>query len=115
MALTMHGFRAAVVLLLSLLAANAVLWLLLTHNKEAGIYPPDADSLSLPFISTALFSLLIYGVIPLKYAAYANRASIRVENINGPVLMISGVDDKVWPSTGLTEFAVERLKRLGFR
>ncbi|WP_084460847.1 acyl-CoA thioester hydrolase/BAAT C-terminal domain-containing protein [Curvibacter gracilis] len=53
--------------------------------------------------------------IPLKDAAYANRASIRVENINGPVLMISGVDDKVWPSTGLTEFAVERLKRLGFR
>lgn len=52
--------------------------------------------------------------IPLKDAAYANRASIRVENINGPVLMISGVDDKVWPSTGLTEFAVERLKRLGF-
>jgi len=52
--------------------------------------------------------------IPLKDAAYANRASIRVENINGPVLMISGVHDKVWPSTGLTEFAVERLKRLGF-
>lgn len=59
----MHGFRAAVALLLSLLAANAVLWLVLTHNQEAGIYPPDADSLSLPFISTALFSLLIYGVI----------------------------------------------------
>lgn len=52
--------------------------------------------------------------IPLKDAVYANRASIRVENINGPVLMISGVDDRVWPSTGLTEFAVERLKRLGF-
>lgn len=63
MVLSMHGFRAAVVLLLSLMAANAVLWLVLTHNQEAGIYPPDADSLSLPFISTALFSLLIYGVI----------------------------------------------------
>jgi hypothetical protein len=63
MALPMHGFRAAVVLLLSLLAANAVLGLVLIHNQAAGIYPPDADSLSLPFIGTALFSLLIYGVI----------------------------------------------------
>jgi dienelactone hydrolase len=53
--------------------------------------------------------------IPLQDAAYASRASIRVENINGPVLMISGVDDKVWPSTELTEFALERFKRQGFR
>ncbi|QBK04654.1 palmitoyl-CoA hydrolase [Hylemonella gracilis] len=54
-------------------------------------------------------------LIPLKDAAYANKTSIRVENINGPVLMISGIEDRVWPSTGLTEFAVERFKRLGFR
>jgi hypothetical protein len=63
MALPMQGFRAAVVLLMSLLAANAMLWFVLIHNQEAGIYPPEADSLSLPFIGTALFSLLIYGVI----------------------------------------------------
>lgn len=53
--------------------------------------------------------------IPLQDAAYASRASIRVENINGPVLMISGVDDKVWPSTELSELALERFKRQGFR
>lgn len=53
--------------------------------------------------------------IPLRDASYADRAAIRVERINGPVLMITGIDDKLWPSTELTEFAVERFKRQGFR
>ena len=59
----MHGLRAGAVLLLSLLAANAVLGLVLIHNQEAGIYPPEADSLGLPLIDTALNSMLIYGAI----------------------------------------------------
>lgn len=54
-------------------------------------------------------------LIPLKDVAYASQASIRVEKINGPVLMITGIDDKLWPSTELTEFAVERFRRQGFR
>ena len=33
-----------------------------------------------------------------------------VERINGPVLLISGTDDAVWPSTVLSEFAVRRLR-----
>jgi dienelactone hydrolase len=53
--------------------------------------------------------------IPLRDAAYAGMASIRVEEINGPVLMITGTDDKLWPSTELTEFAVARFKQQGFR
>src|SRR6185503_9784192 len=37
-------------------------------------------------------------------------AEIPVERINGPVLLISGTDDAVWPSTTLSEFAVRRLR-----
>ncbi len=37
-------------------------------------------------------------------------ASIAVEKINGPVLVISGTDDQMWPSTPLSEMAMERLK-----
>src|SRR5919199_1827781 len=37
-------------------------------------------------------------------------ASIEVEKINGPVLVISGTDDQVWPSTRLSERMIERLK-----
>jgi pimeloyl-ACP methyl ester carboxylesterase len=33
-----------------------------------------------------------------------------VENIDGPLLLISGTDDQMWPSTRLSEMAIERLK-----
>jgi dienelactone hydrolase len=37
-------------------------------------------------------------------------AEIAVEKIDGPVLLISGTDDQMWPSTHLSEMAIERLK-----
>ena len=37
-------------------------------------------------------------------------AEIPVERINGPVMLISGTDDQVWPATVLSEFAVRRLR-----
>jgi dienelactone hydrolase len=40
-------------------------------------------------------------------------AEIAVERINGPVLLISGTDDAVWPSTVLSEHAVRRLRAYG--
>jgi hypothetical protein len=40
----------------------------------------------------------------------AERATIAVEKINGPIMMISGKDDKLWPASDLAEFAVQRLK-----
>jgi pimeloyl-ACP methyl ester carboxylesterase len=36
--------------------------------------------------------------------------SIAVEEIEGPVLLISGTDDQVWPSARFSEMVVERLK-----
>jgi pimeloyl-ACP methyl ester carboxylesterase len=39
-------------------------------------------------------------------------AAIPVERINGPVLLISGTDDRVWPSQALSNIAVNRLRRL---
>jgi dienelactone hydrolase len=40
----------------------------------------------------------------------AARAEIPVERINGPVLLISGKDDAMWPSTRLAEIARRRLE-----
>ena len=37
-------------------------------------------------------------------------ASVPVEKIEAPVLLISGTDDWSWPSTRLSEMAIERLK-----
>lgn len=36
-------------------------------------------------------------------------ASIAVEKIEGPVMLISGTDDQLWPSTRLSDMAIERL------
>jgi pimeloyl-ACP methyl ester carboxylesterase len=37
-------------------------------------------------------------------------AEIPVERINGPVLLMSGTDDQVWPSSILSEIAIRRLR-----
>ncbi|MGA7075356.1 MAG: acyl-CoA thioester hydrolase/BAAT C-terminal domain-containing protein [Halobacteriota archaeon] len=43
------------------------------------------------------------------------RAVIPVERINGPVLLVSGADDAIWPSSMMCERVVERLKQHNFR
>nr|WP_055501482.1 acyl-CoA thioester hydrolase/BAAT C-terminal domain-containing protein [Nonomuraea pusilla] len=42
-------------------------------------------------------------------AAAVERATIPVERFPGPVLLVSGADDQVWPSLELAEIAVRRL------
>jgi len=41
-------------------------------------------------------------------------ATIPVENTNGAILLISGEDDQMWPSTFLSQLVVERLERRQF-
>jgi dienelactone hydrolase len=43
--------------------------------------------------------------------ATVTAAEIPAERINGPILLISGTDDQVWPSSILAEVAVRRLRR----
>ena len=45
--------------------------------------------------------------------AVAN-ASIPVENIKGPVMLVSGGDDQMWPSAKFSEMVMERLKNSNF-
>jgi dienelactone hydrolase len=37
-------------------------------------------------------------------------ASVPVEKIEGPVMLVSGTDDRLWPSTRLSEMAIGRLE-----
>ena len=59
----------------------------------------------LPYITTAR------SYFGTRYADPADlaRATIPVEKINGPVLLISGEDDALWPSTQLAQIAMDRL------
>lgn len=45
----------------------------------------------------------------LENTAAVEKAIIAVENINGPVLLISAQDDQVWPSTLMSEMVIDRL------
>jgi acetyl esterase/lipase len=40
-------------------------------------------------------------------------AEIPVENIHGPVLLLSGKDDQIWPSSLMAARLLERLRRHG--
>lgn len=40
-----------------------------------------------------------------------DKAAIEVEKIKGPVLLVSGSGDRVWPSSRLSRIAVERLDK----
>ena len=42
------------------------------------------------------------------------RATIPVEKIQGPVLLVSGSDDQVWPSSALADIAMRRLEAHDF-
>jgi pimeloyl-ACP methyl ester carboxylesterase len=46
----------------------------------------------------------------LRDAEAVARAFIPLERISSPVLLISGADDALWPSTSFSELAVERLQ-----
>lgn len=53
--------------------------------------------------------------ISLKDKEAVEKARIRVENINGPILLVSAKKDEMWPSTEMSNEIVERLKAKQFR
>jgi uncharacterized protein len=46
--------------------------------------------------------------------AAVEAAAIPVENINGPILLLAGAEDTLWPSAEMAGMIAERLKRSGF-
>jgi dipeptidyl aminopeptidase/acylaminoacyl peptidase len=42
-------------------------------------------------------------------------AEIEVENINGPILLLSGKNDDQWPATSMSNKIIERLKKNNFK
>jgi dienelactone hydrolase len=87
--------------------------------------PPDSDAAwslggnDLPYVLPDA-AVLSEGRIGAAYQAALDSAyrrpevQIEVENINGPILLISGREDQQWPSAEMAEKLVERLERSGF-
>jgi dienelactone hydrolase len=73
----------------------------------------------LPYL-TYDFSHGFTSILALYQGALATEAQhpeaeIPVERINGPVLLISGRDDKMWPSSPMSDAVVARLRAHNFR
>jgi len=51
---------------------------------------------------------------PTRRSGMSDRPEIPVERINGAVLLISGRDDEVWPSTAMADAIMSRLRRHRF-
>lgn len=51
----------------------------------------------------------------LEKKDFVLKASIEVEKINGPILLFSGKDDKVWPSSIMADMIEKRLDDSGFK
>jgi len=98
-----------------------------SHVASAAIYPNEFAKTSawtlagkpVPFVPydtvqpfTSLLELYVRG---LKNTAAVEAAAIPVERINGPVLLISAGDDKVWPSSAMAAQVAERLEKNRFR
>lgn len=78
---------------------------------------------SLPYVTvpvTAIPHLLIGDYRKAHELALEDKeavaaATIMVENINGPVLLISGENDHVWPSAEMSAEVMDRLKKKKFK
>lgn len=88
------------------------------HGEPLPIMPPRAGSAAAaaqqsPDEQTAPIALTPGFLGALADEAAAARAAIPVERINGPVLLISGNDDAMWPSTLMAERVLARLREHG--
>jgi dienelactone hydrolase len=80
------------------------------------------DCKPIPFVPLRVERHIVdrYGFYPGLYLGSlqdrqaVKRAAIPIERINGPILLISGTDDAIWPSSAMCGQAVERLRRCHF-
>jgi dienelactone hydrolase len=77
-------------------------------------YPACCGFTPVPFAWTWKGQGLAYHRVRGGSASDDLHAAIPVENIEGPVMVISGGEDKVWSSSGMASSVVDRLKRHHF-
>lgn len=64
---------------------------------------------------TSTIETLTYWKNGLSDSVAVSNASIRVENINGPILLMSGLEDEVWPSSMMSDMIERRVRMNNFQ
>jgi dienelactone hydrolase len=89
----------------------------------AGAYFPRTSSwayrgVDVPFVAYGQVknprSVAEFYLAGLEQTNSLELATIKVERINGPILLLTGRDDRLWPSSKLCEMIVTRLTERGF-
>lgn len=60
-------------------------------------------------------NMLAYWENGLSKKDLVNNAAIKVEKIKGPILLLSGLNDKVWPSAKMADMIEKRLEDFNFK
>lgn len=114
-------------------APSSVAWAAGGREKETGEEIPawTFRGAPVPFASLPLRGFMLRSAVPvvvfrrpvffrnLFRAAFRNReavarGTIPVENIRGPILLVTGGDDHLWPAPEMAEAILARLKSKGF-
>lgn len=90
-------------------SANTSSW---TYNGNEVPYVPAPLKTISPALKGDLYTA---HSMMLEDAKAVEKAEIKVEHINGPVLIMSGKDDDQWPATSMSNKIIERLKRNNFK
>lgn len=88
--------------------ANTSCW---TYMNEEVPYVPAPFKTITPALKGDLYAA---HAMMLEDEEAVSKAEIEVENINGPILILSGKYDDQWPATEMSERIVERLKQIDF-
>jgi hypothetical protein len=114
-------------------APSSVVWAAGGRDKETGELPPSwtLGGKGIPFVPLPLRHFIFRSAIPvallkrpvmfrdlfnagLRNSKAVAAAAIPVEQIHGPIMVISSGDDHLWPAKEMSEAIVARLKKHGF-
>ena len=90
------------------LYANTASW---TYKNKEVPYVPAPLKTIIPAIKGDLYTA---HAMMLEDEAAVKKAEIRVENINGPILIISGKEDDQWPAPEMSAQIIKRLEENNF-
>jgi len=91
------------------IAANTSSWL---YNGEEVPFVPAPLKTIIPAIQGDLYSAFNR---MLENEKAVEKAAIKVENINGPILIVSANKDEQWPASMMSNRLMERLKKQNFK
>ena len=111
-----NQFNAVIAMSTSNVTFPAITWSANTsswtyNNKEVSYVPASLKTIS-PALKGDLYTA---HSMMLEDEEAVKKAEIKVENINGPILILSGKYDDQWPATSMSNRIIERLKENNFK